>query len=196
MYSFGGDDCTHDSFECRCYATAAPATQGLDELEFVRSACHAAQVGNLEKLGRILSNKAEAVNWDGGTGSTGYTPLHYAARAGQVKAVQLLLQHGASVDALTRSGRASALHRAAHTGHLEVVNLLLSAGADPLLQDADGETPLHKAAAQGHAAVAAALVAAGPAACSCTDKRGLTPQARATGPAAAIAWPAAEQQQH
>lgn len=65
---FGGD-CTHDSFECRCYAAPRAATQGLDELEFVRSACHAAQVGNLEKLGRILSSKPEAVSWDGGTGA-------------------------------------------------------------------------------------------------------------------------------
>jgi ankyrin repeat protein len=69
-----------------------------------------------------------------------------------------------------------------------VVNRL-AAGGDPLLQDADGETPLHKAAAQGHAAVVAALLAAGPAACSSIDKRGLTPQARATGAAAGAAWP-------
>lgn len=65
----------------------------------------------------------------------------------------------------------------------------LAAGANPLLQDADGETPLHKAAAQGHAAVVAALVTAAPAACRMQDKRGLTPQQRATGQAAAAAWP-------
>jgi len=61
-------NCDHDSFECRCYATAAPVSQSLDELEFVRSACHAAQIGNSEKLERILRSKPEAVNWDGGTG--------------------------------------------------------------------------------------------------------------------------------
>jgi ankyrin repeat protein len=65
----------------------------------------------------------------------------------------------------------------------------LAAGADPLLQDADGETPLHKAAAQGHAAAVAALLAAGAAACSLQDKRGCTPQARATGAAVTAAWP-------
>lgn len=27
-------------------------------------------------------------------GTTGYTPLHYAARAGRLEAVQLLLKHG------------------------------------------------------------------------------------------------------
>jgi ankyrin repeat protein len=70
----------------------------------------------------------------------------------------------------------------------------LSAGADPLLQDADGETPLHKAAAQGHAAVAAALLMAGPTACSTCDKRDLTPQERATGAAKGIDWPEAQHQ--
>jgi hypothetical protein len=61
-------DCDHDSTECRCYASAAPASQSLDELGFVRSACHAAQIGNIEKLQRILRSKPEAVSWDGGTG--------------------------------------------------------------------------------------------------------------------------------
>lgn len=183
-------NCDHDAAECQCYSKPGAAAQSLDELEFVRSACHAAQLGQLDKLERILRNRPEAINWDGGTGTSGYTPLHYAARAGQLKAVQLLLRHGAAVDAATRSGRATALHRAAHTGHAEVVDALLAAGADPLLQDADGETPLHKAAAQGHAAVVTALLAAGPRACSLQDKHGCTPQARATGAAVQAAWPA------
>jgi len=38
--------------------------------------------------------------------------------------LQRVVRAGAAVDALTRSGRATALHRAAHMGHLEVVNLL------------------------------------------------------------------------
>jgi hypothetical protein len=62
----------HDGAECRCYASGAPpAAQSLDELEFVRSACHAAQLGALDKLQRILASKPEAVSWDGGTGAGG-----------------------------------------------------------------------------------------------------------------------------
>lgn len=62
-------DCGHDGLEeCRCYANPAAAAQSLDELEFVRSACHAAQIGNLDKLQRILASKPDAVGCDGGTG--------------------------------------------------------------------------------------------------------------------------------
>jgi hypothetical protein len=61
-------DCDHDAAECQCYARPGAAAQSLDELEFVRSACHAAQLGQLDKLERILRNRPEAINWDGGTG--------------------------------------------------------------------------------------------------------------------------------
>lgn len=61
-------DCDHDAFECQCYARPGAAAQSLDELEFVRSACHAAQLGQLDKLERILRNRPEAISWDGGTG--------------------------------------------------------------------------------------------------------------------------------
>ncbi|MEW5317648.1 MAG: hypothetical protein WDW38_008930 [Sanguina aurantia] len=148
---------------------------------FQRSACAAAQAGDLLKLTRIIQRNPEAVRCDGSAGSSGYTPLHYAARAGKLDCVLFLLSKGSAVDALTREGRSSSLHRAAALGHLPVVRALLAAGADSLLQDADGESGLHKAAAQGHAAVCSHLLGVSPQAAHLTDKRGLRPRQRATG---------------
>lgn len=81
------------------------------------------------------------------TGGTGYTPLHYASRAGKLEAASLLLEHGdylsrifqcttalrlkckspfvyyvigAEVDSLTKAGGATPLHRAAAMGHTEL----------------------------------------------------------------------------
>lgn len=81
-------------------------------------------------------------------GTTGYTPLIYAAREGHADVCELLLSLGADPNAATRSGGATALQRAAYTGHLAVVRLLLAAGAAPAQQDADGQTALHKAVQQ------------------------------------------------
>lgn len=84
------------------------------------------------------------------TDSAGYTALHYAARAGYTRVCEILLEHGAKVNARTRSMRATPLHRAAsaqalRTGHVEVVDLLLRHGAASNLTDADGRTALHRA---------------------------------------------------
>lgn len=69
-------------------------SQSLDELQFTRSACHAAQLGQIDRLQRILATNPGAVHSDGGAGTSGYTPLVYAARAGQLEAVKMLLSHG------------------------------------------------------------------------------------------------------
>lgn len=105
-------------------------------------------------------------------GTSGYTPLIYAAREGHLDIVQWLLSSGANPDAATCSGGATALHRAAYCGHLAVVQQLLAAGATPGLQDADGQTALHKAVQQGHGEVAAALLAACPELAAVSDRRG------------------------
>jgi hypothetical protein len=60
--------CDHVA-ECQCYTKPGAAAQSLDELEFVRSACHHAATGNLEKLERILKCKPDAVSCDGSTGA-------------------------------------------------------------------------------------------------------------------------------
>jgi hypothetical protein len=61
---------------------------------------------------------------------------------------RLRARAGADANAATAQGRATSLHRAAFAGRAAAVRALLQHGADPLLQDADGESALHKAAAQ------------------------------------------------
>ncbi|KAG8457370.1 hypothetical protein KFE25_005051 [Diacronema lutheri] len=151
--------------------------QSLEELGFLRSACAAAQSGDVAKLARLLGNKRlDALHSDGtAEGGTGYTPLHYAARAGQLACVELLLARGANANALTASGGATPLHRAAHQGHAAVVDALLGARADPSIVDSDGSTALHKAAEEGRAEAFDALLRAMPTLAGARDKRGRTP---------------------
>ena len=61
----------------------------------------------------------------------GSTPLWEASMYGNVTAVSLLLEHGASVDREIQHGGGTALFTAAQFGHGAVVELLLKAGASP-----------------------------------------------------------------
>ncbi len=86
--------------------------QSISELDFLRGACHAAQVGDLTRLAAILERHPAAMHGEESAGSTAqqqkqrqgqqgergadssasssgsnYTPLHYAARAGKIDAV-------------------------------------------------------------------------------------------------------------
>ena len=56
------------------------------------------------------------------------TPLHNAARNGDVRAARVLLDAGADVNAVSREN-SSPLHRALHGGHAAMVELLLERGA-------------------------------------------------------------------
>lgn len=106
---------------------------------------------------------------------SGYSPLHYAARRGDLGICQLLLKYSAQVDATTKAGQATPLHRASFMGHSDVVRLLLDHGADPLCLDSDGMTALHKAIEGGHAGTAIILLTAAPQCKSVQDARGRLP---------------------
>ena len=109
---------------------ATPYDQSLEELEFMRGACAAAQRGDLRTLRDAVARRPHLLADDGVGGDSGYAPLHYAAREGHAACVSFLLEAGARVDRATKEGRATALHRAAYTGRRDVIDILLRAGAD------------------------------------------------------------------
>ena len=112
----------------------------------------------------------------------GWTLLHFAAAAGCVEVVTLLLRSGTDPDLLDRGGHTplyAVANGCASPAGPAVVRALLAAGAD--VNAADGvtrATPLHMAARRDHVEIARALLDGG-AAVHARDRKGDTPLRRA-----------------
>lgn len=78
----------------------------------------------------------------------GWTPLIFAARSGNLEAVNALLDAGADIHAVDHHG-STALHRAAFGGHRQVIRALVDAAAELEATDRYGRTALHVAADAG-----------------------------------------------
>lgn len=78
-----------------------------------------------------------------------WTPLHFACYEGHDDIVELLCQHEADVNAVTKFNR-TGLHIATLRGHLEVAKVLLNYKIDADAYDNDGNTALHFAAENGY----------------------------------------------
>ena len=87
----------------------------------------------------------------------GTTPLHYAARTGDLATVQSLLRSGAKADAENRYG-VTPLSLAVEAGDLNVVSALIAAGANVSHALPEGETILMTAARTGNVEVLRALL--------------------------------------
>ena len=85
-------------------------------------------------------------------GLIGETPLHLASGYGHRLLVNLLLAHGANVNAKTPDG-VTPLAFASYGGHLEVVELLIEYDADVEARDVWGNSAIHYAAYNHHEAV-------------------------------------------
>ncbi|XP_068761069.1 transient receptor potential cation channel subfamily A member 1-like [Montipora capricornis] len=80
----------------------------------------------------------------------GQSPLHYAARKGHLRVVEVLLTEGEVPVNLEDNDKATPLHAAAQAGKTQVIQKLVLHGGDLSLRDNDGYTPFHLAAREGH----------------------------------------------
>lgn len=85
----------------------------------------------------------------------GVTPLHAAARRGDLPLLKRLLAHHPAQ--LADHAGITPLHGAARHGQLEAMRALLNHGADPNARDASQRTPAHHAAAGQHPAALSLL---------------------------------------
>jgi uncharacterized protein len=120
----------------------------------------AAAVGDILRIEDILSADPGAGHAFTGDG---WTALHLGAAFGTPEAVDMLLQHGAPVDAISRNAqRNQPLHAAvALSRNAETVRLLLAHGADPNAIQVGGFTPLFSAATANRRDLAAMLIESG-----------------------------------
>lgn len=110
-----------------------------EALPLIRRLCHGVMVN--ERFRDILSD----------------TPLHKAARDQSSEVVELLLDKGASINALNSYG-CSPLFLAVTHGQIENCKGLLERGADATLRDCDGESMLGRAAVNEHLAIVEMLL--------------------------------------
>lgn len=102
----------------------------------------AAANGDLDRITAIVKQDAKALKL---ADEAGDQPLHHAAQARKVAALELLIQLGAEVNASNRSGL-TPLHLASKNGPTDAVETLIKAGAKADAKDAVGRTPLDMAA--------------------------------------------------
>lgn len=77
--------------------------------------------------------------------SDGGQPIHDAALAGSVDALNALLDLGAQIDSQQNPLLQTPIHLACRFNHLEIVRRLVEKGADLSLCDVDGNSPMDEA---------------------------------------------------
>ncbi|KAL5964290.1 Ankyrin-3, partial [Taenia solium] len=117
----------------------------------------AAKKDDVHAVSLLLANNDVNVNH---ASTRGFTPLHIAARYGNLKVARLLINNGADVNYCAKDS-ITPLHLAAKWGKAEMAQLLIDKGAQLDARTRDGLTPMHTAARSGHTNVVQVLLNAG-----------------------------------
>jgi ankyrin repeat protein len=91
---------------------------------------------------------------------SGNTALHHSAEWGSTRAVQLLLEKGADVNAANANAQ-TAIFKAAQANNSEIISLLMAGGAKIDTRDFLGNTPLHSSVRWDAHEAARSLIAHG-----------------------------------
>jgi uncharacterized protein len=143
----------------------ATAAKGADRRMLELLLAHDARVPKVSKWGAryyfkhydiakfLLENGMDPdhMNW------RGFTLLHDMAFISDVAKAELLLDHGASIDAIDGEYSSTPLGYAARFGNPEMAELLLARGADPHKAGAAWAEPLAWAEKKGHSEIAQML---------------------------------------
>jgi ankyrin repeat protein len=91
----------------------------------------------------------------------GFTPLHVAVIDNRPEIVQLLLEHGANINAVTNKEKQSPLHLAIIANNLNMLQILIEKGADITLEMNDGTTSAQLALKKGNMSIILAIKGGG-----------------------------------
>jgi ankyrin repeat protein len=108
------------------------------------------------------------------------TALHIAVSQGDAEIAEILINHGADIEAESELQGARSLHLAAQSGAISIITLLLDKGADVESRDGNLLTPLVRAAAAGQLEAVELLIDHGAGVDVRVETDGTTPLLRAT----------------
>jgi ankyrin repeat protein len=106
----------------------------------------AAMLGDIGMVESFLQFDAAAAT---GAGAHGIPVIFHAVAGGNVEMVTMLLDHGASIEAIAGPNSAT-LNIAAARGHMEMAGWLLDHGASAVVTDFESKTALQRAEEAGH----------------------------------------------
>lgn len=125
----------------------------MESKELVRSIYTAVRAGEAEEVETLIAGEKSVLNMSTPFGSW----LHSAARAGQIKVVEKLVELGINVNATGGAAGGNALNTASSEGYLDIVNYLLNHGAEFDVSEPE-RNPLFAAIHNGHIDVVRTLI--------------------------------------